>query len=59
MEVLLSAGGLVLFLDFSNRTLMPGCSGEDALLVGELVCFFLELSSKNSMTKALCGSVLQ
>lgn len=58
MDVRLSAVGLVLFLDFSNRALTPECSGEVVLLVGEWEGLFLEFSSKNSMTKALWGSVL-
>lgn len=45
----------MLFLDFSKRALTAECSGEDVLLDGERERFFLELSSKNSMTKALCG----
>lgn len=54
----LSAVGLELFLVFSSWTAKPGGSGGDALLLKDWERFFLELSSKNSMTKAWLGSAL-
>ena len=54
----LSPVGLELFLALSIWTLRPEGSGEVVLLVKDWERFFLELSSKNSMTKAWCGSDL-
>lgn len=48
----LSPVGLVLFLVFSSWTLRPEGSGGEVLLVKDWERFFLELSSKNSITKA-------
>lgn len=48
----LSPVGLELFLTLSSWTLRPEGSGGDVLLVKDWERFFLELLSKNSMTKA-------
>lgn len=54
----LSPVELVLFFAFSCCTLRPDASGGEVLLVKDWERFFLGLSSKNSMTKACCGSAL-
>lgn len=54
----LSPVGLELFLAFSCWSLKPKASGWAALLVKDWERFFLELSSKNSITKAWWGSGL-